>query len=100
MKLFQGRLISSQTKLWIVEKGPMLSSVSSIIFFENLGLGEKEIFLTADNCCGQNKNNYIQIVFELALYYWPSHQNYTVILGNGAYQVFTRLVLWSLEKEI
>ncbi len=28
-------------------------------FFENFGLGEKEIFLTADNCCGQNKNNYM-----------------------------------------
>ncbi len=26
-------------------------------FFENHGLGEKYVFLTADNCVGQNKNN-------------------------------------------
>ena len=26
-------------------------------FFENHGLGEKEVHLHADNCCGQNKNN-------------------------------------------
>ncbi len=26
-------------------------------FFKQHGLGEKEVFLHADNCCGQNKNN-------------------------------------------
>ncbi len=58
VKLFQGRLISSQTKLWIVEKGPLVLSQLHY-FFENFGLGEKEIFLTADNCCGLKKNNYM-----------------------------------------
>ena len=28
-------------------------------FFENHGLGEREVHLHADNCCGQNKNNYM-----------------------------------------
>ena len=26
-------------------------------FFNNHGFGEKHVFLHADNCCGQNKNN-------------------------------------------
>ena len=26
-------------------------------FFSNYGLGEKSVYLTADNCVGQNKNN-------------------------------------------
>ena len=26
-------------------------------YFEHYGLGEEEVFLHADNCAGQNKNN-------------------------------------------
>ena len=29
-------------------------------FFENHGIGETDVYLHADNCCGQNKNFYVR----------------------------------------
>lgn len=40
-------------------RAQILFSLYYIIFFENFGLGETDIICHADNCCGQNMNNYM-----------------------------------------
>ena len=57
MRLFRGKLTSSWMKLVTVIKGAN-AVISRIHFlFQHHGLGETDVFLHADNCTGQNKNN-------------------------------------------
>ena len=44
-----------------VDSGKGSNTIISYLhhFFENCGLGEKNLILQADNCSGQNKNNYL-----------------------------------------
>ena len=50
--------------------------LSQLHYFENHGLGEKEVHLHADNCCGQNKNNCTMQSY-LASTYQQVHNHYS-----------------------
>ena len=45
--------------MWLAAAGKGSNAIVSILhhFFEEHGLGEREVHLHADNCVGQNKNN-------------------------------------------
>ncbi len=57
-----GEGIPKQVNYLIDEADFLAKDANTVIslldhFFENHGLGEKSVYLTADNCTGQNKNN-------------------------------------------
>ena len=70
-------------------------------FFEHHGLGEKKLFLHADNCTGQNKNNrcYIQYLAWRAM--TGLHTQITLsFMVVGAYQILASQVLWPAQAAI
>lgn len=62
-------------------------------FFDKHGLGEKTVFLHADNCTGQNKNN----TPSLASHDKATLFHHTIIPCCRSHEVCTRLVLWSVQ---
>ena len=55
-----------------VDTGKGGNTVASFLhyFFANYGLGEERVHLHADNCVGQNKNNYVMKVSVLIKIYY------------------------------
>ena len=89
-------------------------------FLDHHTLGEKSVHLHADNCSGQNKNNYVVQVINRkdnkSIYNkWcllfcvvpdvasPDRSQpvcHTVIYDGGTHQICSRLVLWVVEEEV
>ncbi len=67
-------------------------------FLENHGFGETEVFLHADNCCGQNKNN-IMMQYLMWRIMTKRHKSFAIISCSGTHQVLTRLVFGLLKQK-
>lgn len=57
-------------------------------FFENYGLGETDVYLHADNCTGQNRNNYDTVSFVAHSNQYP-YKHHTLIPTCWTHQVLT-----------
>ena len=78
-------------------------------------IGEKQLHLHADNCVGQNKNNYLlrvsvitkflysilslNLVLCLAGFMWPIREHHSFLCDSWAHQVFSRLVFRPTEAK-
>ena len=76
------------------ECGKGANAVVSTFFFENHC--EKEVFLHADNCTGQNKNNCMVNTLYGAL----SLEDTPFISSCWAHKIFPRLVLWLVQVPV
>ena len=66
-------------------------------FFSHHGLGEKEVFLHADNCTGQNKNN-CMLQYLAWLVMVKKHPDHPLFLGCGTHQVFSGKFKWLYQR--
>ena len=68
-------------------------------FLENHSQAETELLLSADNCCGQNKNN--ALMQYLA---WCTlntrHKTIQISYDSRSHEICTRQFFWHIQKEV
>ena len=84
-----------------VQIGKGANSVISYLhhFFDKHGLGETDVHVHADNCAGQNKNNYL-----LLYWAWRDHSRFPQLLPifishSWPHKICMRLVFWPVETK-
>ena len=97
-----GEAIPRQINILTDEAGDCGKGANAVIsrlhyFLDHYSLGEQEVYLTADNCTGQNKNDtMIQYLLWRTLTDW--HTDITLFPCGRPHQVLTQLVFWALQE--